>query len=439
VSATAPRLTIRGARVVDPASGVDGVSDLHCAEGLIQALGEPPSGFTAERVIDAAGLVVCPGLVDLCARLRQPGQEKKATIASETRAAAAAGITTLCCPPDTSPPVDTPAVAQLIMQMAEERGLARVLPAGALTQRLEGEQISEMAALQQAGCPVVSNADRPIRNTRVQRRALEYATTYGLTAFLHPSDAYLGEGGLVHEGLVSTRLGLPGIPEAAETVALARDLALAEQTGARIHFRGLSTARATEMLAEARARGIRVSADVSAHQLFLTEHDVTGFNANARVIPPLRTLADRDALRLAIARGDIAAICSDHQPHEPDAKLAPFPQTEPGISALETLLPLALRLVREGVLGLSSALACLTCNPARILGLPVGGLQPGSAADVCIFDPDSPWSPTPQSLVSRGGNTPFIGVEMRGRVRWTVLRGRIVFAGDEAVNGDPPQ
>ena len=420
-------LTIRGGRIVDPANGVDAVGDLHIASGRIAAIGDPPAEFSAERVIDADGCIVCPGLVDLCARLRQPGLEQKATIASETRAAVASGITTLCCPPDTLPPVDTPAVAQLIRRIADECGLARLLPAGALTQGLEGAQISEMAALQRAGCPVMSNADRPIRNTRVQRRALEYASTYGLTAFLHPSDAYLSEGGLVHEGLLSTRLGLPGIPEAAETVAVARDLALAEQTGARIHFRGLSTARATEMLAEARVRGIPVTADVGAHQLFLTELDLTSYNADAHVIPPLRTLADRDALRAALAAGEIAAICSDHQPHEPDAKLDPFPQTEPGISALETLLPLTLRLVREGVLELSAALACLTSNPARILGLPLGRLQPKTTADVCIFDPEARWIPGPDTLVSRGHNSPFLGVEMMGRVEWTLLGGRVVF------------
>ncbi|KAA6185379.1 dihydroorotase [Thiohalocapsa marina] len=421
------RLSIRGGRVIDPASGLDAVTDLHVDGQRIAGIGAAPDGFVADRSFDATGLVVCPGLVDLCARLRQPGLEQKATIASETRAAAAAGITTLCCPPDTLPPVDTPAVAQLILQTAEERGLARVLPAGGLTRGLEGKQISEMAALQQAGSPVMSNADRPIRDTRVQRRALEYAGTYGLTVFLHPADAYLSEGGLVHEGLYSTRMGLPGIPEAAETVAVARDLALAEQTGARIHFRGLSTARATQMLAEARARGIPVTADVGAHQLFLTEQALAGFNANAYVIPPLRTEHDREALRTAVARGEIAAICSDHQPHEPDAKLDPLPRTEPGISALETLLPLGLALVREGVLDLGALLACLTCNPADILGVPFGRLHPGAMADVCVFDADARWTVGPQTLVSRGHNTPFAGAEMQGQVRLTLLAGREVF------------
>ncbi len=421
------RISIRAGRLIDPASGVDRITDLHLADGRVASLGQPPAGFVADRTLDADGLVVCPGLVDLCARTREPGLEQKATIASETRAAAAAGITTLCCPPDTQPVIDTPAVAQLIMQTAERLGFARVLPAGSLTRGLEGTQISEMAALQQAGCPVVSHADRPIRNTQVQRRALEYAATYGLTTFLHPADAWLSEGGLMHEGCVSTRLGLPGIPEAAETVAVARDLALAEQTGARIHFRGLSTARATQMLAEARARQVPVTADVSAHQLFLTEADVEGFAANAHVIPPLRTETDRQALRAALATGVISAICSDHQPHEADAKLDPFPQTKPGISALETLLPLTLRLAEETALGLSAALACITCHPADILGLELGRLGPGAVADVCVFDPDEHWIPGPDTFYSRGHNSAFTGVGMRGRVHWTLLAGRVVF------------
>jgi dihydroorotase len=422
-----PAVSIRGGRVIDPAAGLDEVTDLHLADGAIAGLGPPPADFEPQRIIDATGLVVCPGLVDLSARLRQPGCEHKATVASETRAAAAAGITTLCCPPDTLPPVDTPAVAQLIRQLAEERGHARVLPAGALTRGLDGEQISEMAALKLAGCPVMSNADRPVRDTRVLRRALEYASTYGLCTFLHPADAYLSEGGLVHEGHMATQLGLPGIPEAAEVLGVARDLALAEQTGARVHFRGLSTGRATAMLAEARSRRLPVSADVAAHQLWLTEDALAGFNADARLIPPLRTAADRDALRAAVAAGEITAICSDHQPHEPDAKLNPFPQTAPGMSALETLLPLVLGLVREGVLDLCDALACITCHPAAILDRPVGRLQVGAVADVCVFDPEARWVVGDDTLVSRGRNTPLRGAEMTGRVRFTLFAGQVVF------------
>lgn len=421
------KISIRNGRLVDPANGVDAEHDLHIADGHVVAIGPAPTGFRADRALDARGLVVCPGLVDLCARLREPGFEHKATIASETAAAAAAGITTLCCPPDTQPVIDTPAVVQLVAQTAERHGHVRVLPAGALTQGLRGEQISEMAALKRAGCPVMSHADRPIKNTLVQRQAMEYATTYGLTVFLRPEDKHLRDQGCVHEGRVATRLGLPGIPEAAETVALARDLALAEQTGAGIHFRCLSTGRATQMLAEAIQRGVRASADVSAHQLFLTEENIGAFDSNCHVTPPLRTSEDRAALRAALARGDLAAVCSDHRPHEEDAKLAPFPATAPGISALETLLPLMLRLVAEGVLDLATALARITVGPTQILQLPSGRLDPGRVADVCVFDPDACWIPSESTLVSAGCNTPFLGQVLKGRVAWTLLAGHIVF------------
>lgn len=431
-----PRLSLRGGRVIDPASGLDERLDLHLAEGRIVALGAGPADFKPEQTIELDGLVVAPGLVDLCARLRQPGLEQKATIRSETRAAAAAGITTLCCPPDTDPVVDTPAVAQLIRQTAARAGFARVLPAGSLTKNLDGQQISEMAALMHAGCPVLGHADRPIGNTRVQRRALEYAATFGLTSFLHPSDAALSEGGLVHEGRISTRLGLPGIPEAAETVAVARDLALAEQTGARIHFRGLSTARATEMVAEAQARGVRVTADVSAHQLVLTEDDIDTFDANTLVRPPLRTEADRNALRAAVASGVISAICSDHQPHEPDAKLDPFPQTSPGISALETLLPLTLALVQQRVLDLPTAIARLSSQPSEILGVPFGRIAVGNPADLCLFSPDANWRLQAEQMLSQGKNTPFLGQQLTGQVQMTLFGGRVVF--DRAELGTRP-
>jgi dihydroorotase len=421
------RISIRNGRLIDPANGIDAQLDLHIENGQVRAVGPAPSGFRAEQTIAADGQVVCPGLVDLWARLREPGEERKATIASETAAAAAGGITTLCCPPDTQPIIDTPAVAEMIRQHAERIGRCRVWPIGALTQGLAGEHLSEMAALRDAGCALVSNVDRPLKNTLVLRRAMEYATTFGLVCMLQPLDHDLADGGCVHEGPVSTRLGLPGIPEAAETVAVARDLALAGQTGARMHFRGLSSATGARMFGRARFDNSLFSADVAIHQLHLTEDDIAGFDSNTHVLPPLRAAADRDALRKAVAEGVIEAICSDHQPHEPDAKANPFPATAPGISALESLLPLVLLLVEEGVMDLSDAIERITAGPARVLGLPYGRLDPGRSADVCIFDPEERWRLTSESMLSQGRNSPFLGREFKGRVTRTLLQGREVF------------
>ena len=420
------RLSIRHGRLIDPANGIDALLDLHIADGKVLAVGGAPEGFEPDQVLDAAGQVVCPGPTALCARPREPGQEHKGTIASETAAAAAGGITSLCCPPDTTPIIDTPAVAQLITRTAAMAGKARVVPAGALTHGLAGEQLSEMAALRQAGCAVMCQAERPIINTQVLRRAMEYAATFGLTVIMRPENPFLRDNGCAHEGRISARLGLPGIPEAAETVALARDLEVAKQTGARVHFRALSCARSLEKLAAAQARGIAVSADVSAHQLILTEDDLEGFNSQCHLNPPLRTAADRDALREAVRTGLVSAVCSDHQPHDPDAKLAPFPSTAPGMAALETLLPLLLRLVAAGALDLPTAIARLTSGPAAILGLPLGNLAPGQAADLCVFDPEAKWRVGPKTWLSPGCNPPFWGERFKGRVTWTLLGGQIV-------------
>jgi len=419
-------ISIIGGRLIDPANGIDGQYDLHVSDGKVLAVGAPPPGFTAEAVIDASGQVVCPGLVDLAANLREPGQENKATIASETRAAARSGITTLVCTPDTDPVIDTPAVWELVRRRAKISARARVLAVGALTQGLRGEQLSEMAALKAAGCVAVGNGRRPLASTLVERRALEYAATFDLTVFLSPEDIHLKAGGCVHEGALSTRMGLPGIPSAAECVAVARDLALAQHTGAQVHFRTLSAGPSADMVRSARASQLPVSADVAAHQLHLTEMDIDGFDSRCHVTPPLRTLADRNTLRQAVADGTIGVICSDHSPHEADAKEAPFPETAPGISGLETLLPLTLRLVEEHVLDLPTAVERLTAGPARVIGLPLGQLAVGAVADVCVFDPDAPWTLQARQLVSAGKNTPFDGWEFRGRVTHTLFNGRIV-------------
>ena len=417
-------ILIQGGRIIDPAHQFDAVTDLYVAVGRIAGLGQPPAGFKAERVIDALGRIVCPGLIDLCARLREPGLEHKATIASETRAAAAAGITTLICPPDTDPVIDEPAVVELIRRRAEAAGYARVRALGALTHRLRGERLAEMAALKEAGCVGVSDGGRPITNARVLRRALEYAATFDLTVFLTPLDPELGSG-LAHEGPVATRLGLSGIPAAAETGVIARDLELIRDIGVRAHFGRLSCARSVELVARAQAEGLPVTADVAVHHLHLTENDLVGFDSRCHVRPPFRGVRDRDALRAGLASGALSVLCSDHQPHEPDAKQAPFGDTEPGVSGLDTLLALGLRLVRDGSLPLPTLLERLTAGPARILGLDQGHLGIGAPADLCVFAPDADWLAA--TLRSRGQNSPFIGWELPGRVTHTLLEGQIVY------------
>lgn len=421
------KLLIANGRLLDPAQGLDRTTDIYIQKDAVVALDEAPEGFEPQRCIDAAGRLVVPGIVDLAARLREPGQEHKATIASETRAAASAGVTTLCCPPDTDPPVDSPAEVELITRRAKQSCGVRVHALGALTAGLGGEQLSEMAALRRAGVLGVSQALRPMASHLLLRRAMEYAASHGLTVFLHPIDWSLTARGCVHEGPVGTRLGLPGIPEAAETAALGMILALSEQTGVRVHLCRLSTARGANLVARARADGLPVSADVAAHQLFLTDMDVADFNTLCHVMPPLRSQRDREGLRQAVADGAVSAICSDHQPHEADTKLAPFPDTQPGISALETLLPLTLRLVDEGVLSLAEAIRRLTQNPAAVLGLPVGTLAPGRRADLCILDMDATYTPDPGHWVSQGRNSPFFGWEFRGRVTHTLVAGRVVY------------
>lgn len=420
-------ICITQGRIIDPANNIDEFTDLYIENGHIASLGRIPEGFNPTRTLDVGGHVVIPGVVDIAARLREPGQEHKATIASETRAAAAAGITTICCLPDTNSIADSPAEVKFIQQQAEKAGYCRVYCVGALTAGLDGKTLSEMAALRHGGCIGVSNALQPLASTLVLRRAMEYAATQGLTLHLHPIDHALADHGCAHEGRVATRLGLPGIPAAAETAALGQQLALIELTGASTHFCRLSTARAAKMVARARHGGLPVSADVCAHQLFMTEEDIGEYNSLCHTIPPLRTKVDLEGLRAGLSTNAIHAICSDHQPHELDAKQAPFPDTEPGISALETLLPLSLRLVDEGVLDLSEAIALLTYKPAAVMNIDAGTLTVGSPADVCIYRPDVTWGLKPEQMLSRGRNTPFAGWQFRGKVAYTILGGNIVY------------
>ena len=422
-------IKIANGLVIDPANNIEAKHDIYISEGRIAAVGNQPDGFKLDKTIDASGCHVIPGIVDLRARLREPGHEHKGNIASETRAAAASGITTLCIPPDTNPVIDTTSVVELIHQRAQEAGFAKVVTLGALTAGLKGEQLSEMALLKKYGqCVGVSNALKPVSNNLVMRRAMEYAASCGLTVFLHSQDQGLTGSGCAHEGVISTRLGLPGIPETAETQAIARDLLLIEQTGVRAHFCHVSTARAVQMIARAQYDGLPVTADVTSHHLHLTEMDIGFFNSNCHVQPPLRTQRDREALVDALATCNINAICSDHEPHDADAKLAPFGETEPGISALESLLPLSLRLVDE--LSLSDVINRITRQPAKILGIDAGTLSVGEKADICIYNPNTSWILNPEQMLSHGRNTPFAGWELKGKVEHTLLNGKIVYSAD---------
>ena len=418
------KLSILGARVIDPASGLDTVTNLHLEAGKILAIGAAPAGFTPVQSIDASGLIAAPGLVDLNVALREPGYSRKGNIASETRAAAAGGVTSLCCPPRTKPVLDTSAVAELILDRAREAGHSKVFPIGALSKGLDGEQLAELVALRDAGCVAFSNGLKTFRNTRTLCRALEYAATFDLTVIFNSQDHDLAEGGLAHEGPTAAFLGLAGIPEAAETVALARDLLLVEQSGVRAHFSQLTSARGAAMIADAQARGLPVTADVALYQLILTDEALIDFSSLYHVQPPLRTRADRDGLRAAVKSGVIQAISSHHQPHERDAKLAPFAATEPGISSVELLLPLAMTLVEDGLLDLPTLLARLSSGPAAALRLPAGRLGAGAAADIVLFDPAAS-TVAGETWLSKGENCPFLGHCLPGAVRYTLVDGRI--------------
>lgn len=417
-------LSILGARVIDPATGLDQVTDLHISEGKLVAMGAAPAGFSPNQTLEANGLIAAPGLVDLSVALREPGYSRKGTIASETRAAAAGGVTSLCCPPRTKPVLDTSAVAELILDRAREAGHAKVFPIGALSKGLEGEQLAELVALRDAGCVAFGNGLTSFQNTRTLCRALEYAATFDLTVIFHSQDRDLAQGGLAHEGPTASFLGLPGIPETAETVALARDLLLVEQSGVRAHFSQLTTARGVELIAQAQARGLPVTADVALYQLILTDEALIDFSSLYHVQPPLRTRADRDALREGVRSGVIQAISSHHQPHERDAKLAPFGATEPGISSVELLLPLALTLVEDGLLDLPTLLARLSSGPAAALRLPVGQLSVGSPADLVLFT-QNVTTVAGERWLSKGENCPFLGHSLPGAVRYTLVDGHI--------------
>ncbi|MEK7436380.1 MAG: dihydroorotase [Pseudomonadota bacterium] len=426
------KIHIKNGRLIDPSNNIDTQADLFVAAGKIAAVGTAPGGFSANRVIDARGLVVCPGLIDLAARLREPGLEYKATLESELLAAAAGGVTSLACPPDTEPALDEPGLVEMLKHRAKTLNLAHVYPIGALTVGLAGEQLTEMAELRDAGCVGFSHADVPLQDSQVLWRALQYAATFGFSVWLRPQDAYLAKDGVAHDGEVATRLGLPGIPAFAETIAIASIVELMRATGARVHLCRLSTREGVEMVRAAKRDGLPISCDVGIHHTHLSEMDLAYFDAHCHLQPPLRTSRDRDALRQGLIDGTIDALCSDHAPVDEDSKLLPFAESEAGATGLELLLPLTLKWAVEMKVPLGQALARITREPARILGVDAGHLSVGHTADVCVFDADYYGKLSAAALKSQGKNTPFLGIDLPGKVCYTLLQGQIVY---DAGNG----
>lgn len=436
------KLLITNGRLVDPASGRDEIGDLAIASGRIVSIGKVSSDFAADRTIDARGLVVAPGLVDLAARLREPGHEHEGMLESELAAAAAGGVTSLVCPPDTDPPLDEPGLVEMLKFRARKLSRCRLFPLGALTRGLAGDTLTEMAELTESGCVGFSQADDMIRDTQVLQRALQYASTFGYAVWLRPNDPWLGKG-VAASGAIATRLGLSGVPVAAETIALHTIVELVRQTGARVHLCRLSSAAGVALVRAAKAEGLSITADVSINSLHLTDVDIGYFNPAMRLVPPLRQQRDRDALRAGLADGTIDALVSDHTPVDVDAKTLPFGEAEPGATGLELLLSLALKWGADSGLALAPTLARITSEPVRVLGAAVGSLAAsagrlveGGVADICVFDPEATWAVTDDALASQGKHTPFAfatsGVALPGRVRLTVVAGTVAHEAAEA-------
>ncbi|WP_313032633.1 dihydroorotase [Massilia alkalitolerans] len=420
---------IKNGRIIDPANNIDQVTDLFIADGKIAALGKAPDGFSADQTIDASGLVVAPGLVDLSARLREPGYEYKATLESEMQAAMQGGVTTLVCPPDTDPVLDEPGLVEMLKHRARILDQANVHPLGALTMGLKGQALTEMAELTEAGCIGFSQAEVPVLDTTVLLRAMQYAKTFGYTVWLRPQDAHIGRGGVAHSGPLASRLGLSGVPVMSETIALHTIFELMRATGARVHLCRMSSAAGLALVAGAKKEGLQVTCDVGVHHLHMTDADIGFFDPNARFNPPLRSQRDRDAIRSALLDGTVDAVCSDHTPVDEDEKLLPFAEATPGATGLELLLALTLKWIedQDGKDALAQALAKVTSEPARIAGLPAGTLSVGAAADVVLFDPEARWKVERKALASQGKHTPFLGFELAGQVRATLVRGRVAF------------
>ena len=426
-------ILIKGGRVIDPASGLDQQADLAIDQGRVVAIGAPPAGFVAQTELDATGCIVMPGLVDLAVRLREPGHEHEGMLASELAAAVAGGVTSVICPPDTDPVLDEPGLVEMLRFRADKRRAARVFPLGALTRKLEGEVLTEMLELTDAGCVAFTQAEVPLASTQVLQRALQYASSFGYAVWLRPQEMHLGKG-VAASGALATRLGLSGVPVAAETIALHTIFELLKSTGTRVHLCRISSAAGVALVRQAKAEGLNVTCDVSINSLHLTDVDIGYFDSRMRLNPPLRQQCDRDALRAGLADGTIDALVSDHTPVDEDAKALPFAESEPGATGLELLLSLALKWSRDDGVSLAHALAVLTSAPARVLGSALatyvpdaGHLRVGGAADVCVFDPAADWLVTPEVLLSQGKHTPFSGYELPGRVRCTLVGGQVAY------------
>lgn len=421
------KIYIKNGRLIDPKNGIDAVQDIFIAKGKIVAIGTAPDEFQASRVIDAQSLVVCPGLVDLSVRLREPGLEYMATLESEMAAAVAGGVTSIACPPDTDPPLDEPGLVEMLKHRAKSLNQANVYPIGALTQGLKGERLTEMAELNDAGCVVFGQPDGLLPNLRVLMQAMLYASTFGFSVWLRPQEITLTGDGVAHDGEVATRLGLLTVPVCAETIAIGNIVLLTKETGVRVHLCRISSAEGLAMIRSARQQGLPITCDVSINHLHLSDMDIGFFDSNCHLMPPLRSSSDRDALRHGLLDGTIGAICSDHAPVDEDAKLLPFGQSEVGATGVELLLPLTLKWGSEMRLPLLNVLSKITSDPARILGIDAGHLSLGSAADICIFDPDHYWKVTSSAILSQGKNTPFMGMEIPGGVKYTLVNGHIVY------------
>ncbi|TKC91798.1 dihydroorotase [Trinickia terrae] len=421
------KIHIQGGTLVDPAAGTEQLADVFVADGKIAAIGAAPAGFNAEKTIDAKGLYVAPGFVDLSARLREPGYEHRATLVSEMAAAVAGGVTSLVCLPDTDPVLDEPGLVEMLKFRASNLNQAHVYPLGALTVGLKGQVITEMVGLTESGCVGFTQADSPIFDTQVLLRALQYASTYGYTVWLRPQDAYLAKGGVAASGAVASRLGLSGVPVSAETIALHTIFELVRVTNARVHLLHLSSAAGIALVRDAKAEGLPVTCDVAVNHVHLIDVDIGYFDAQFRLDPPLRGQRDREAIRAGLVDGTIDAICSDHTPVDDDEKLLPFAEATPGSTGLELLLSLTVKWASEAGVPLAKALNRITHAPAGVLKLPAGRIEAGAPADLCVFDLSAHWRVEPRALKSQGHNTPFLGYELPARVRATLVAGRVAF------------